>query len=109
MMLKRHSSSRIARMVSAASCLTEKKPLAREMLPTRRQSRSWKLRAQRGGVSGRLGRAGRAAHHIASLRSLVVSQPMVPPAPSESATHLVTLARWIACTMCWHSNLRTHR
>ena len=40
------------------------------------------------------------------LRSFVVSQPSVPPAPSDSATHLLMLLRSNAFRRCWLSNAK---
>ena len=40
------------------------------------------------------------------LRSFVVSQPNVPPAPSDSATHFLTLLRSKALSRCWLSNAK---
>ena len=40
------------------------------------------------------------------LRSFVVSQPNVPPAPSESAIHFLTLLRSNAFSRCWLSNAK---
>lgn len=86
---KLHSSSSSCRFASSAVCVVEKKPLLNEMLPT---------------VSASL-----SCRHMASLRSLVVSQPSVLPAPSCSATHRWTLPFWIACRMCCDSNLRASK
>ena len=50
-------------------------------------------------------RASLTCKHIASFLSFVVSQPSVPPAPSDSATQRFTLLRSKALSRCCDSNL----
>lgn len=91
---------------SLTSILIEKKCDDSEMEPTVSASRTCRHIACRGGLGESVAQLLEGNCNRTSFLSFVVSQPSVPPAPSESATHFLTLLRSKALSRCWLSNAK---
>ena len=106
-MAKARNSFPSALSASLTSILIEKKCDDSEIEPTVSASRTCRHMACQGRVDEQscAGMGEQLLLLHTSFRSFVVSQPSVPPAPSESATHFFTPLRSNALSRCCDSNL----